>query len=371
MGQWVINATPVVNDRSNYQTIVGVCIAMATLMVVVVCTRLYVRIGMLKRPGSDDWFIIAAAVCAVIYAALTITQSRYGLGLPLALRPKVNLNKYSEVNFAGRPFYMMGILFFKVALCLGYLRILSKGNSIYRMLVWGVLIMCVIGHLAGTLILLLSCHPVKKSWRPLIAGTCLPSGPTFYGLAAVTILFDVVIFFLPIPFLWKLQMNNRKKYGVMGLFLLGLFTTICSIMRMVQIERIAKGDGNSTMLVVWGNIELNVGIILTSLPVLTTLFKFFGSKLSSKATNSASKLSGTHRLQVFSKSGGSSTPMHSKHGKYSVTDDTNNESQETILGTADPNFQHSKQAGIMKTVHVDVRTSDTKGFKDQKSFLDA
>lgn len=222
----------------------------------------------------------------------------------------------------------------------------------------------------------------------MIAGTCLPSGPTFYGLAAVTILFDVVIFFLPIPFLWKLQMNNRKKYGVMGLFLLGLFTTICSIMRMVQIERIAKGDGNSTMLVVWGNIELNVGvshnksrklpiltllsqIILTSLPVLTTLFKFFGSKLSSKATNSASKLSGTHRLQVFSKSGGSSTPMHSKHGKYSVTDDTNNESQETILGTADPNFQHSKQAGIMKTVHVDVRTSDTKGFKDQKSFLDA
>lgn len=55
-------------------------------------------------------------------------------------------------------------------------------------------------------------------------------------------------------------MDNRKKFGIMGVFLLGLFTTICSIMRMVQIRVIAYGDGNSTMLVLWGNIEMNIGV---------------------------------------------------------------------------------------------------------------
>lgn len=45
----------------------------------------------------------------------------------------------------------------------------------------------------------------------------------------------------------------------MVIFLLGAFTTVCSIMRMVQIITISK-NGNSTMLVLWGVIELNVGV---------------------------------------------------------------------------------------------------------------
>lgn len=52
----------------------------------------------------------------------------------------------------------------------------------------------------------------------------------------------------------------------MTVFLLGLFTTVCSIMRMVQIITIAK-TGNSTMLVLWGTIEMNVGV-RPSLPIL-------------------------------------------------------------------------------------------------------
>jgi hypothetical protein len=59
-------------------------------------------------------------------------------------------------------------------------------------------------------------------------------------------------------------MDKRKKYGLIGLFLLGLLTTVCSIMRMTQIPVIATGNGNSTMLVLWGNIEMNVGVSLSA-----------------------------------------------------------------------------------------------------------
>lgn len=75
----------------------------------------------------------------------------------------------------------------------------------------------------------------------------------------MTIVFDVVIFFLPIPVLWTVQINRRRKAALSGVFLLGLFTTVCSILRMARIPALAV-DGNSTLLVLWGTIEVNVGV---------------------------------------------------------------------------------------------------------------
>jgi hypothetical protein len=100
---------------------------------------------------------------------------------------------------------------------------------------------------------------VQKSWIPSTVGTCLRNDITFYTLAAVTILFDIIILLLPIPVLLDLQINTRRKMALLVVFTLGIFTTFCSIMRMVQIGQIAK-DGNSTMLVLWGTIEMNVGV---------------------------------------------------------------------------------------------------------------
>lgn len=37
-------------------------------------------------------------VCSIIYSGICIGQSRWGLGLPVELRPEENLNKYSVVR---------------------------------------------------------------------------------------------------------------------------------------------------------------------------------------------------------------------------------------------------------------------------------
>ena len=78
-----------------------------------------------------------------------------------------------------------------------------------------------------------------------------------------------MIIFLPIPLLLRLKIKPAQKAGVVCLFLLGLFTTICSIMRLTQIHRVAYGDGNSTALVLWGTIEFNVGVSTQ----FTTMYK--------------------------------------------------------------------------------------------------
>ncbi|KAK5946823.1 hypothetical protein PMZ80_000967 [Knufia obscura] len=276
---WVHNASPEIDAQSQWPLIVGVCVGLTTLMTVTVSLRMYVRAWMIKSMGIDDWVMLSSCICSIIYNALCITQTRYGLGLDPKSRPDINANKYSEVNFAGRPFYMAGTTGFKVALCFAYLRITgSNTKPVYRRIIWSFTTFTILSHVGGTLVLLFQCTPMKRSWRPkLTPSSCLPNDITFYVLAAITIFCDLVIFALPIPLLAKLQINRRRKAGLIAVFSLGAFTTVCSIMRMVQISIITKSS-NSTMLVLWGTIEMNVGIFLTCLPSLTPLFTFFANK---------------------------------------------------------------------------------------------
>ncbi len=110
--------------------------------------------------------------------------------------------------------------------------------------------------------LIMWCHVVQvhKSWDPATPGTCLAPGPSFTAYAIVTIVSDVVVAIIPIPVLLQLKVNTGKKVGLIVIFLLGLFTTLCSVFRYLQIDRIQYGDGNSTMLILWGVIEFNVGV---------------------------------------------------------------------------------------------------------------
>ncbi|KAI5467652.1 hypothetical protein BGZ63DRAFT_32648 [Mariannaea sp. PMI_226] len=269
---WVLNTTEEVNAKSQYPLIISVCVVLSVLSITVVSTRLWVRYNA-RGLRSDDWWSALSMVFAIIYSALCIAQTRYGLGLPLLLRPKENLVVYTRVNYAGRPFYQLGISFFKVALLVSYLQLLQgTDHRTYRIVVWISIVLVFLGHLGCTLSLVFACKPVSRSWNPLSEGVCLAPGPSFTGYAVVTIISDIVVALLPVPVLVKLEIRLKKKIGLIAIFTLGLFTTLCSILRYLQIQRISTGDGNSTMLVLWGTIEFNVGNMVSSLPYLAPIF---------------------------------------------------------------------------------------------------
>ncbi|KGO63864.1 hypothetical protein PITC_054900 [Penicillium italicum] len=193
---------------------------------------------------------------------------------------------------------------------------------------------------------------VRKSWNNRLPGKCLPVGSLFYGLAIYTIITDVVIIVLPIPLLLGLNIKIAQKAGVVCLFLLGLFTTICSIMRLTQIQRVAFGDGNSTMLVLWGTIEFNVGNIVTCIPYLAPLLKGFVRGIAS---------SGDKSKQFYYDSQGRSYMMDnwSKDPQSRLQSSASGHrqpkrtpSEELILATREPDH-----GGIEKTVEYRVSSS--------------
>ena len=112
---WINNGDEYLDEVSNWRTILGVCLVLPVVTTTIVGLRGYVRGRMLRSLGPDDFVIFGSAVgrilspgiylfvdcckvCGIIYAGLCIGQSKWGLGLPIKLRPKPNLNEYSVVS---------------------------------------------------------------------------------------------------------------------------------------------------------------------------------------------------------------------------------------------------------------------------------
>ncbi|KAG6000315.1 hypothetical protein E4U21_005609 [Claviceps maximensis] len=265
---WVVNATPEVDAESEWPAILAVCIVLSVLSTATVMSRVWIR-AKARGLAADDYVAMLSAAFALTYSILCIVQTKYGLGLPIKLRPQENVSYYARVNFAGRPIYQLGISLFKIALLISYLRLLQgTDRKTYRMIVCATIAMVLLAHVGCALSLIFACSPVEKSWKPWLTGTCLKPGPSFTGYAVVTIISDIIVAVLPVPVLLKLNVRVEKKVGLIAIFMLGLFTTLCSILRYLQIDRIQNGDGNSTMLVLWGTIEFNVGNMVSSLPFL-------------------------------------------------------------------------------------------------------
>lgn len=69
---WVQNASPAIDAKSQWPTILAVCIILTTIMVTTVGLRGYVRVVLLKTVGGDDWVILFSCLCSVVYSGLAI-----------------------------------------------------------------------------------------------------------------------------------------------------------------------------------------------------------------------------------------------------------------------------------------------------------
>ena len=110
--------------------------------------------------------------------------------------------------------------------------------------------------------------------------------------------FDLVVCFLPVPKLMAIQVQDKqRKVGVVLTFLVGLFVTTCSMVRLKYLSHIDETTNPTfdyTAISLWSGIECEVGVICACMPtVIGPLLYFFrehfGSKLSSLSKSGASK----------------------------------------------------------------------------------
>lgn len=99
----------------------------------------------------------------------------------------------------------------------------------------------------------------------------------FMFTAALNLLSDVIILLIPVPILLSLSVPLRQRLALVGIFSVGVLAIVASSIRMRVMVLWAASPWNSAIygadLLLWGQVEINSGIISASVPFLRLLFK--------------------------------------------------------------------------------------------------
>ncbi|KAK8117369.1 integral membrane family protein [Apiospora kogelbergensis] len=256
-------------DEYRGDEILGAVIATTTLACLTVCARLWVRLTMVHKMGSD--------VLSLASLGLVIPQVIYGAGRHIVyLRPSVATIGL-KVNFVSQVFYLWAIPAVKMSIGLFLLRIAP--NKGYRRALHGVMIFTMAYTMMCFATLLLQCTNLAILWDPTVKAVCW-SKETLqalsYANSIVNIITDMFFAILPAPMLWNVQINVRTKASLICIMGLGVFAVAAAIVKSFFISNYGKtGDflWDSTDLTIWVSTECNTGIIAACLPCLKPLFK--------------------------------------------------------------------------------------------------
>lgn len=119
------------------------------------------------------------------------------------------------------------------------------------------------------------CKPIAFAWEgwkdSTVPHQCVDVNILAYSAGAMNLMQDITILILPMPLIMRLNMNWRKKAGIVFMFSLGLFVIITSAIRLRFIVHFAKTT-NPTWdyreAVIWTGLEVNVAIIVACLPAI-------------------------------------------------------------------------------------------------------
>jgi hypothetical protein len=106
----------------------------------------------------------------------------------------------------------------------------------------------------------------------------------YVGPSAVNVITDVILLVLPIPYVWSLNAALAQRLILIGIFLLGTFVAVVSVVRLsifIGLD-LASPDVtyNLSEVFIWSSVEINVGLICACLPSLRPAVQWLGlSKL--------------------------------------------------------------------------------------------
>lgn len=266
---------------------------------IAVALRFYTR-SRVRRVSiaSDDWLSLAALVSVTASFVSTIIGGYHGLGKHVWIVPIEDVVTVMQILFAYVLIYVVTVPLIKFSILLLYRRIFGMTWTIWvcMLLTAGYFVSC-------TVAFLVCCQPVSYYWSQYAdptGGKCVFDLYPFYiGNAAANLTTDVLILLVPIPLTWKLQMRTSQKILIIGIFLLGGFVCVASIVRIYYMTFLANSVDITWIMgdvFIWSSVEPCIGILCACLPTLKPLLRYAMNHISSsngsKNTDSSNTVSG-------------------------------------------------------------------------------
>ena len=236
--------------------------------------------GLIERPSSRIrwWSRVADS------RALTrhFSESSEGEWTGVHPNPRLNSCPFScQYAIAGQTVWPICQGLVKVSICLTFIRIFFTRT--FRIAATIVCCICVCWTVSTILVGYLICTPLYSQWNPTVTAKCGNESIAYVSLGVLDVLTELMVFALPMPMLYTLQVPKRTKVALIGTFCLCTFTVIAGIMRLVAVIQINFGTNFQQDIVAdayWCAIESSVGMtVANSLimrPLLDRFLSLFG-----------------------------------------------------------------------------------------------
>ncbi|CAG7946893.1 unnamed protein product [Penicillium nalgiovense] len=254
------------------------CIVFLVTTPAFVAIRLWSRIKSKSGLGWDDWTILASSVFAVVVMALMLESCAYGFGQHIANLTAPNKLMTLKLFFVSQAFYKLTMNMTKMSILMLYLRIFIQ--RWFRITCYALLFIITSYMVAAFFASIFQCTPVVRAWNKTIPGSCINITTNWYANAGFSIATDIVILTLPMYPLYKSKIVLKRKIALMGVFALGAFVAVTSILRMRTLDFSSTSPDTTYDIAssVWTMMEENVAITCACLPMMwTPLARLFPS----------------------------------------------------------------------------------------------
>ncbi|KAI0452421.1 hypothetical protein F5B21DRAFT_516062 [Xylaria acuta] len=300
--------------------LIGTGILFIIVPIAAVSLRFYAQLSGIARLGIDDWLALPAVAIVQIIAAtaggLGGHQQLDEHGLP-SHTPQLYV--YEKTRYAYEMIGAAGLCLIKLSVLLFFRRIFSVrafinvNNVVIGLTVgWGI---------AYIFALMFQCVPPSTLWNKLeseYGDHCVMNLPSYLSFAFTDPIPDVIIFLLPVPHLWQLNLPMGQKLGVASIFFLGSLNADSNLKRIIEIgttrtiiytwvmdfasKRLLLGLGDLTWyspgVLFWHLAENGVGVLCACMPSFAPLFKGKFGRDRSKNTGTADTTGSSHRHRM-------------------------------------------------------------------------
>ncbi|KAL1902355.1 hypothetical protein Sste5346_001333 [Sporothrix stenoceras] len=258
------------ND-SRRGVIIGVISFILPFTTAVVLLRFYTRHYLSGRAvGVDDWAMLAALVLAAVDGATMLLMTTQGLGRHMWTLTAEQITTYNMYFYMSIVFYYACLGTVKTAILLQYLRVFAVKM---RKITLVALVLIGLWSTALVLVSIFACWPIRAFWDKSVTNPhCVADLPQWYANAAGNIATDILIFALPIPVLWRLNLPRSQRLSLIGIFGLGFFTCTISVIRITFLNLNGDDTYANVAAACWSIGELCCAIVCSSLPTLRPVF---------------------------------------------------------------------------------------------------
>lgn len=178
--------------------------------------------------------------------------------------------RFMQFVFPAQLLYVVALAFIKLSLLAFYWRLFSVRSKIPIILA---AVLVVAWGIAVNFALIFTCKPVEAQWDFTITdAVCLDTKRVYLGASIPNVITDIILLVLPLPYVWSLNAPITQRLILGGMFLLGVFVSVVSVVRLSILMglNLANGDVtyNLSQVFIWSLVEVQVGLICGCLPSL-------------------------------------------------------------------------------------------------------